>query len=228
MLTTKHKARPVIGTMSHACDHKRTIQYRIIFAAACLSAMLLSGCGGAGSGSGGSPNNQQPPTQPTPGPVYVGTQLSPGFNMGVSSSGGLSNWVTNENGFMQCAYPTGQQWGSVFITAGPPTSDTGSRLTVNESQFNYLSVDLKGANGGETVAVGVKTNTDPNNGDEPVFTVSNLTTNWQTFKIPLSSLVAAPAYPATRFTQLYVVCELVFEPGVPSETVSFRNVEFTN
>ncbi|HLK56576.1 MAG TPA: Ig-like domain-containing protein [Chthonomonadaceae bacterium] len=158
--------------------------------------------------------------------VYAGATLSPGFNMGVNTSGGLTNWVTDQHGYMDCAYPAGQQWGAIFLTVGPPVSDLSSRETYDLSVYDFLSIDLKGGSGGETVSIGMKTATDPDNGLEPTYVAANLSSGWQTVKIPLSSLVNPPAYPATRFTNMYVVCELVFEPGTSAETVSFRNIRF--
>jgi len=175
-----------------------------------------TGGGNGGSGNGGGS---------TPLTVYSGSALSPGFDMGVNTSGGLTNWVTDEHGDMNCAYPSGQQWGAVFLTVGTPTSDTSSRKTIDVSAYSYLALDLKGASGGERVSIGVKTEADPDNGLEPKYVASNLTTSWQTIKIPLTSLVSGPNYPMSRFSHLYVVCELVFDPDLP-ETVFFRNVEF--
>ncbi|HLK56575.1 MAG TPA: hypothetical protein VKU00_08425 [Chthonomonadaceae bacterium] len=190
-----------------------------ILAALGAVSLLSPGCGG-----GGGNNNSTPNPNPTPnrGIIYVGTALSSGYDMGINTSGGQTNWVTDQHGYMDCAYPAGQQWGAIFITAGkvgnnPPT-------TYDYSSYNFLVLDLKGAVGGEQASVGVKTESDPNNGQEPLFVASNLTTSWQTFKIPLSSLIAGSTYPSSRFSHLYVVCELVFT-GSP-ETISFRNVQY--
>jgi len=82
--------------------------------------VLLPGCGGGGGGGS---------SVPTPGPSLIyGPPLSSGFNMGVNTSGGLSDWCTSEpQGFMTCAYPANQQWGSVFIVAGTMTTDVSIR-----------------------------------------------------------------------------------------------------
>jgi hypothetical protein len=126
-----------------------------------------------------------------------------------------------------CAdYPPGQSWGAIFITTHPLTANVADRKPKDFSAYDYLVIDLKGGEGGEEVSIGVKTHTDPDNGQEPKFVVRDLTTDWKTFQIPLSDLVREPSYPASRFNTLYVVCELVFEPGTPAETVCFRNVCF--
>jgi hypothetical protein len=156
--------------------------------------------------------------------VYAGTTLSPGFDMGVATGGGRADWVTDHEGYMEAAYPAGQQWGAIFLTKGPPSGDEDFRQTLDASSFNYLVLDLKGAAGGEKVALGVKTASDPDNGLEPKHPVGDLTTNWQTVSVPLAELVRAPKYPADRFGKLYVVCELVF--GRDAETIFFRNVRF--
>jgi hypothetical protein len=158
--------------------------------------------------------------------IYVGETLSEGYDMGVNTSGGITDWVTDQHGYMQCNYPPGQDWGAVFITTIPLTGVVGDREPKDFSAYDYLALDLKGGAGGERVSIGVKTHTDPDNGLEPKFVADNLTTDWVTYKIPLSDLVREPNYPASRFQTLYVVCELVFEPGTPAETVCFRNVQF--
>src|SRR5579864_2578964 len=47
--------------------------------------------------------------------------LTTGWNMGVNSSRGRTDWLTKDppNG-MKMAYPPGQEWGAVFITWGVP------------------------------------------------------------------------------------------------------------
>jgi len=183
-----------------------------------IAAVGLMGCGGGGSGS--------PAQQPISGEVYVGQKLSPGLDMGVNTSEGKTDWVTDRNGYMECRYPEGQQWGAVFITVGTPVGPGEHRQTRDYSQFQFLVLELKGGAGGERVAVGVKTDTDLDNGEEPKHLADNLSTDWATIRIPLSELVRKPYYPADRFKRLYVVCELVFEPTFPAEVVYFRNIRF--
>jgi hypothetical protein len=164
--------------------------------------------------------------QATSGDVCVGATLASGLDMGVNTSGGRTDWVAKRQGFMECVYPAGQQWGAVFITVGPPTSDVSGRGTRDYSAYDSLSLELKGAAGGERVSIGVKTAADPDDGMEPKYVVSDLARDWRTVTIPLSSLVRPPVYPGARHSRLYVVFEIVFEPGTPAETVSFRNVRF--
>src|ERR1017187_2502504 len=61
--------------------------------------------------------------------VLNGTQLQPGFGMGVNSSGNLTNWLSQGSGQMQMAYPAGQSWGAVFVTVGNPVSSNPPELT---------------------------------------------------------------------------------------------------
>jgi hypothetical protein len=153
---------------------------------------------------------------PQPHWIYYGPGLADGYDMGVNTSGGLTNWVTDMGGYMRMAYPGGQSWGAVFITVGPPTNYF--RPGKDLSSYQTLSLELRGEVGGEDVWVGLKDNTDPDDGSERKILVSDLTTDWQTFTFPLSAFYTA------NLTRLYVVAEFVFEPGTPAETVYFRHI----
>jgi hypothetical protein len=150
--------------------------------------------------------------------VYYGPRLAEGYDMGVNTSGGRTDWVTDMGGYMRMAYPSGQSWGAVFITVGPPTQPP--RPSRNLSAYTRLAIELRGEVGGEDVWIGLKDNTDPDTGTETKILIQNLTTTWQTYTFPLSSFVTADK------TRLYVVTEFVFEPGTPAETVYFRRVQY--
>ena len=158
------------------------------------------------------------PIAVSPHPIYVGATLSPGYDMGVDTSRRHTNWVADMNGYMCMFYPVGQSWGAVFITVGRPTNfDRPGR---DLSSYQTLSLELQGAVGGEQVWIGLKDNTDPDNGRETKILASGLTTEWQTFTFPLSSFHTA------RLDRLYVVTEFVFESGTPAEIVCFRNIQY--
>ncbi len=151
-------------------------------------------------------------------PIYTGQSLASGYNMGVDTSNGRSDWVTDMNGHICMNYPSGQDWGAVFITVGEPTAPP--RPSQDFSSFATLSVELLGGTGGESVFIGLKDNSDPDNGGETKLKVPNLTTEWQTFTFPLSSFTTAD------LSSLYVVTEFVFEAGTPAETICFRNIQY--
>ena len=54
--------------------------------------------------------------------VLSGTKLAEGFDMGVNTSGGRTDWLTQEVGAMKMAYPAQQSWGAVFVTVGKPNN----------------------------------------------------------------------------------------------------------
>ena len=112
------------------------------------------------------------------------------------------------------SFPADATWSSVYITVGAPTD--GIRPYRGFSQFKTLTLELKGEHGGETVQVGLKDSTDPDNGKETTVTIDNLGTQWQTYNIPLSSFQTADK------TKLYVVTEFVYN-GAEAQTVYFRN-----
>jgi len=120
-------------------------------------------------------------------------------------------------GAMKMAYPPGQSWGAVFITVGQPKDPP--RPWKDYSSFRAISVDLRGEIGGESVEVGIKDSSDPDDGSETKILVPQLSTGWQTYEFPLSSFDTAD------LEKLYVVTEFVFA-GPTSQTVYFRNVRY--
>lgn len=149
-------------------------------------------------------------------PVFQAGSLTSGYGMGVNSSGGLTNWLTVTKDEMCMAYPDGQDWGAVFITVGEPKDPPPASQDLSE--YSKLLMELRGDKGGETVLVGVKDNTQPNNGSETKIRVENLTTEWTPVVFPLTDFTGAD------ISNLYVVTEFVFENM--SETVCARNIHF--
>jgi len=156
------------------------------------------------------------PTEPPDFAIYTGSILRAGFDMGVDTSGRLFDWVTDMDGYMCMAYPSGQNWGVVYITVGRP-APLGQRQAHDFSSYKRLGVDLLGAQGGEVVHIGVKDNRDLDNGSETKVKAT-LTGSWQTYTFPLSTFATAD------LANVYIPVEFVFEPSVGPETVCFRNI----
>jgi exo-beta-1,3-glucanase (GH17 family) len=149
--------------------------------------------------------------------IYSGSTLTPGYDMGVDTGPGrLSNWVSDLGGQLCMNYPGGQDWGTVFITNGPP-QPPGSRPGQNLSQYARLYVELKGAAGDQAVRIGVKDNSDPDNGTETKFTVTP-PLDWQGYSFPLADFQTADT------NNLYVMIEFVF--GSDPANICFRNVMY--
>jgi hypothetical protein len=148
--------------------------------------------------------------------ILVGTQLEGGFGMGVDSSGRLTDWVTKVRGAFRLSYPAGQSWGAVFVTVGKPKDPP--RPFENFSSYKSLIIDMKGASGGELVFVGVKTNTQPDDGNEVKMSIK-LTKEWHTYHFPLE------AFKGTDSSRLYVVSEFVFE-GPVAQSILVRKISF--
>jgi exo-beta-1,3-glucanase (GH17 family) len=144
------------------------------------------------------------------------------YGMGVESSEKQHAWVKAENGLLRMAYPTGQYWGSVFITVGDP----GQRPHPwkDFSGFTRLSIEMKGEKGGEEVEIGIMHNMDPATGQErKVRRV--LGNEYKTYDIPLSDFASSRLTVPEGLKQLYVVTEFVFE-GRQARTVYVRNIQF--
>lgn len=149
-------------------------------------------------------------------PIYDGQQLADGLNMGVDTDQHISNWVSKVNGEQRMEYPPGQIWGAVFITVGAPKNYP--RPFRNFSGFSTLSIEMRGERGGETLEIGIKDNTDPDNGQETKIPVT-LTKEWQVYEFSLADFTTAD------LSHLYVVTEFVFGNRT-GKTAYFRNIEY--
>ncbi|MGC1378286.1 MAG: glycosyl hydrolase family 17 protein [Anaerolineales bacterium] len=162
-------------------------------------------------------------TLPAPAPltpihIYSGERLRAGLDMGVNTSGNLSDWVTDLHGSMMAGYPAGQSWGAIFITVGAPAIP-GQRQSLNLNRHRYLSVEMRGQTGGETVSIGIKDKDQLDDGNETKQPVV-LTADWKTYTFDLQSSFAG----ADR-TKLYIPIEFVFK-GAKAETMYFRNAQY--
>jgi len=166
--------------------------------------------------------------EPGPAPIqpvhiYNGEFLREGLFMGVDSSGGLHDWVEDQKGVMKISYAAWQDWAVVYITVGPSDTRYGYRNSIDLSNHQTLSVDLKGESGGEIVYIGIKDRNQVDNGGEPKIKVE-LTNEWKTYTFDLHDF-----YPAgtTFLERIYIPIEFVFEPTITKdEVIYFRNVQY--
>ena len=151
--------------------------------------------------------------------VLVGTKLSAGFDMGVSSSEGRHDWLekNNEEGIFKLAYPSGQSWGSVFITVGKPTGPE-NRRSKDFSGYQTLSVEMKAEPGTKVIDIGIKTNSQADDGTEAKISVK-LVPEWKTYELSLKD------FKGTDTKNLYVVAEFVFGES-NAQTVYVRNIKY--
>ena len=82
-----------------------------------------------------------------------------------------------------------------------------------------LSIEIKGASGGESVQIGVKDSYDPDTGSETKINISGITTEYRTLTYPLTLFAS---YDATRS---YIPAEFVFNNSAAH--VYIRNIKFT-
>jgi hypothetical protein len=150
--------------------------------------------------------------------VMVGSTLQSGFDMGVNSSEGKTDWVTNMDGYFSLAYPNDQAWGALFITVGKPRNPP--RPFMDLSSYKTLKLEMKGQNGGELVSIGVKTNTQPDDGTETKMPL-RVSKDWETYQFDLVSFERADP------KRLYIVTEVVFD-GVVGKTVMLQNISFSD
>lgn len=152
--------------------------------------------------------------------VFIRGGTRSGFKLNVDTSEHNSyDWIHKQKDTMKVSYPPDQSWGVVFITVGLPKQKPEDRSYQDLSNYNTLSVDLKGENGDEQINIGIKDRFDPDDGLEKQITL-RLSPHWRTCRIPLSLFNTAD------FNQIYVPFELVFSPEIEPETIYFKNVRY--
>ena len=151
--------------------------------------------------------------------IFANGTLSAGYGLGVNTSNNQTNWLSNRttDGSLRMDYPTGQSWGSVFVTVGDPSNQP--RPWKDFSQFHTISITVKGEVGNESVQIGIKDANNPDDGTETKLNVPNITTSWQTYTYNIALFKTAD------LSTLYVPIEFVFS-GSSSQTVYFKNIEY--
>lgn len=139
--------------------------------------------------------------------VMVNGKLTPGFDEGVNSSGGITNFVTpnlsDSPQKMSCL--PGQSWCAVWVSWGPFVNPSWPGTDI--SPYATMLVEMRGDTS-KTISIGVKDNLQPDDGTEQKVQVL-LTTDWRTYAIPLSSFSRA------NLTSLYLVWEFVWDANSP-------------
>ncbi|MCO6475963.1 MAG: hypothetical protein J5I94_05040 [Phaeodactylibacter sp.] len=85
-------------------------------------------------------------------PIFVDI-LSPGFDIGVTSSEKQYDWLEVKNGYLKMAYPAGQEFGSVFIVAGAVALE---RVTEDFSGYKGMALELKAEKAGSHIALEIE------------------------------------------------------------------------
>ena len=141
------------------------------------------------------------------------------FGMGGNTSKGLTDWFSTEDGgALKLVFPAGQDWAGVWITAGTPSAP-GERQIIDLTRFKTLKIDMRGRNGGEVIEIGIKSDTQPDDGSEKKFRVE-LKREWDIFPFPLESFRRVNLKDLTR---IYVISEFVHPLKTPI-TVFVRSI----
>ena len=159
---------------------------------------------------------------PQPLDVLLGTALAPGLDLGINTSGGLTNWLTQEPpppppGDLKMVCPAAQAWCAMFVTDGKPVNPPRPGLDL--SMYQTLIVEIMG-DPGTTIDIGIKDALQPDDGTEAKVTLP-VTSTWTIHSIPLSS------FPGANLKDIYVLCEFVFNGGPQPQTVKVRTITYT-
>lgn len=160
-------------------------------------------------------------TQAEAGDILTGAKLVSGYGMGVDSSEHRRDWLERKEkeGELKMAFPADQQWCAVFVTVGPP-KPPGKRQSKDFSSFKTLAIEMRGAEGGEVVEVGIKTDSQDDDGTEHKIPI-RLSSEWKTYSFPLEEFKREGTDPK----RLYVVAEFVYD-GAKPQTVFFKNIKY--
>ncbi|MGJ5814518.1 hypothetical protein [Paludibaculum fermentans] len=173
---------------------------RLLHVVYCTLAFVLSVAG------------QCPPDQV----VLNGASLGNGVAVGLNTSGGRTDWLSNDGASLIMQYPSLQSWGSVFFSFGAAGS-VGSRQSRDLSGCGNLVLEVSGDPG--SVDIGVQDWLQRPDGSESKVTIQ-VSSQWQTVTIPLSR------FARTDFTHVYVPAEVVFG-GPQPQTVRVRSIKYT-
>lgn len=154
------------------------------------------------------------------GNVFVGERLSSGLKLGVDSSKHERTWFNHdkEKGYFALEFPADQEWSAIFITVGAATGRKEDRRYYDYSEYKTLSVDMRGASGGERVEVGIKSKEQEDDGTETKIPVT-LTADWKTYEFALDS------FKGVDLKALYVLAEFVYTCPT-KELVHVRNIKY--
>lgn len=166
-------------------------------------------------------------------------EMIAGYDIGLNTSILRTDWLndnradwTATHDYMKMAYPGDAVFGAVFVVVAPMRSLDlmPERKAFDYRLFTKLQVELKGEVGGEKVKVGIKDINDLDDGAEVKYLISNITTDWKTYEIPLSTF---PSGTTSQLKQIYVAIEFVWDNdsvnglnAATPNTIYFRNVQY--
>jgi hypothetical protein len=161
------------------------------------------------------------PAEPQTGAkgILNGSDLTEDFDMGINTSKGLTNWLIKENDCFKMEFPEGQKWAALFITVGEPKDPP--RPSLDFSAYKTLSIEMKGASGGEKIEIGIKSNTQSDLGKEKKMPIA-LTSKWEVYTFPLDNFIGNGL---NDLKNIYVVTEFVYN-GAKPQIVYFKNIKY--
>ena len=124
---------------------------------------------------------------------------------------------------LKITYPAGQRGAVVSITVVEPAAPPGPWKDM--SNFDAVSVELRGARGRESVSVGIKDLAEGRDADNARVPLKNVATKFKTYTIPLSQFASLRVPIRNTLAQLSVVLEFHFI-GPRAQTVYVRNVQY--
>lgn len=145
--------------------------------------------------------------------VQNGT-ISGFYNEGFADIFNLSRWVDSKPNRIEANFPQAA-WSYVYFNIG--FDHLQKPLTKDYSGYRSMTLELKGAKGGEEVYINIKDKDDPDDGTESRVPLI-LTDGWKTYEIPLSKFKTA------NLKEISVPAGILSLED--SKSISIRNIEY--
>lgn len=161
-------------------------------------------------------NRNAIPTNPEVLYMLTDGKLISGFSYDYASSAPISNYVTIENGYALFDYPDNTlDWFATLINID---ALNGRISYLDFSKYSTLTLEMKGASGGENFEITMKDIIDPTDGTEKRVSLT-LTDKWQTYTFKLNEFETADKH------MILAPLALVFQ-GSKGMTVHIKTILF--
>ena len=155
--------------------------------------------------------------------ILVNGRVAAHYHIDLDSSTRQRVSLSRFNDALKMAYPAGQREAVVSITVGEPASPPSPWKDF--SDFDAVSVELRGTRGRENVLVGIRDLADSHDRDKSRVMLKNVGTKLQTYTIPLSQFASSQVRTRDALTHLNVVLEFHFI-GPRPQTIYVRNIQY--
>lgn len=148
--------------------------------------------------------------------LLINGEESTGFDIRYAASGLFPNYLTKEKDYLVMEYPANSyDWASAYFAVD---ALNGRVEEMDFSAFSKIVIEMKGANGGEVIDIGMKDINDPPDGSESKIKIE-LTNEWKVYEFETEQFVTA------NKERIMVPLAFVFE-GPVGRKIHVKSVQF--